>query len=279
MKRNHAFTLIELLVVISIIALLIAILLPALGTARGTARAMACMSDMRQMGVMWHNFAGDHGDRGPGRARHGNQISDAASYTWPDILNYHFFNESSLAWGVTGPIQRFTNPDWTRYDYPFPGEDRMVCQEVGRWNESNAGRAVLVNAFAIGGVNWLGPPPREGSMWGRSASHPFWNEADGGWYALGSRISEFRQPSTTYLLWESAQTHDDHNRHGYASQEDHGVLGGVTPARPWSQNRRVFMFRHAGPSANFLMIDGSVDRINANEPINVDERFTFSGRS
>jgi len=58
--RFRAFTLIELLVVIAVIAVLIGILLPALATARDTAQTVACLSNMRQLGVANLLYAEDH---------------------------------------------------------------------------------------------------------------------------------------------------------------------------------------------------------------------------
>ncbi|MEE9403700.1 MAG: type II secretion system protein [Algisphaera sp.] len=63
--RRSGFTLIELLVVLGIIGLLISLLMPALGKARNEARAVACASNLRQVGIGLASYIADHKDHFP----------------------------------------------------------------------------------------------------------------------------------------------------------------------------------------------------------------------
>jgi general secretion pathway protein G len=64
-RRSAGFTLIELLTVIAILAILAGLLFPVFATARGKAREIACVSNLRQVGLAIRMYAQDYDELYP----------------------------------------------------------------------------------------------------------------------------------------------------------------------------------------------------------------------
>jgi prepilin-type N-terminal cleavage/methylation domain-containing protein/prepilin-type processing-associated H-X9-DG protein len=84
MRLRCAFTLVELLVVIAIIGMLVAILLPAIQSSRERARDANCKSNLRQIGLAIHMYAGAHRGEFPKTNHSGTEKSWV--YTLGDFL-------------------------------------------------------------------------------------------------------------------------------------------------------------------------------------------------
>ncbi|MCP4454213.1 MAG: prepilin-type N-terminal cleavage/methylation domain-containing protein, partial [Planctomycetes bacterium] len=73
--KDKGFTLIELLVVIAIIAVLMGILMPALSKVKKQARSAACMSQLKQWGLVWSMYTDGSGGKFPsGKIRGGQNL-------------------------------------------------------------------------------------------------------------------------------------------------------------------------------------------------------------
>ena len=95
--RNHmprGFTLIELLVVIAIISLLAAILFPVFARAREQARKTSCQSNLKQIGLGWHQYTQDFDEMA---IPHRTGGVNTPIFNWPQLLNPYLKNAQVFA--------------------------------------------------------------------------------------------------------------------------------------------------------------------------------------
>jgi prepilin-type processing-associated H-X9-DG protein len=99
--------LIELLVVIAIIAVLAALLLPALAAARAKACKTQCTSNMKQIGIAFANYQGDHNDMFPVASYYASVLDQMA---WDGYLHNYIGGHAPTSELVQGKLDLLFSP-------------------------------------------------------------------------------------------------------------------------------------------------------------------------
>ena len=125
-RRHRAFTLIELLVVIAIIAILAAILFPVYARIKEKARRVACLSNMKQLGIGIQVYTDDSDQKFPVAQSWRNDAGQLGTYKCP-------FNSTKSLDQVIEPYikspQLFACPNGPAVQQQYLNSYQWICRD------------------------------------------------------------------------------------------------------------------------------------------------------
>ncbi len=245
---RSGFTLVELLVVIGIIAVLIGVLLPALSRARQQSQAVACLSNMRQLGQGLVLFAGEH----------------------KGYLPKAWYNGRAFATKPgTGPSGRdhlpqdYSAPDAWGYRFPMLGWDYVLLKYVG--NSKQVFACPTDTEPQLRGVSDFGlpasslPDKKDANDIPGSYRLNTSDVVDEAWTAI--KVSQYRRSSQAIIIVEGARAPLGQEPFHHVATWENDARGGVGPT--FKQN--VAWDRHAGKRSNYAFADGHAESLAYDE--------------
>lgn len=186
--RRSGFTLIELLVVIAIIAILAAILFPVFAKAREKARQTSCLSNAKQIGLAFMQYAADYDSIFPAMFWSNGRWEPDGIYWVGQLMPYSknqqvyicpSTRDSTCSYAYNLALERHQQDN---LDTVFPAT--WGSGVVDAWNQQNAGGPAQWALVADGvwngyyGIDWPGEAGNDGQVW-RNGTPPEQNNWNG----------------------------------------------------------------------------------------------------